>query len=293
MNRYLLFRTDRIGDFLLSAVLINSIKQNDSQAHITVIASIKNFKYIQNSQLVDDVILLKNNILDKIKLFFFLNKNNYQNIIVHDNKNRSKIISFLLKSKKKIFITKFQDVSHFDIIKKILSKLNFTFNESSLNIFEKKIFNKFKFSDFIQFHFDEKWIHKDYIKKYINIEPSVVELLKFLNTIILKTNKRLIVTTGLIPPKTFDEIYSKNTNTNISFYKDLSFERLQDITINSNTLISCHGAISHVAASKNIKQIDIIDKSYLYSRWTSHFRNYIYVYRDKFEIMSEQILKKL
>ena len=54
MSKYLLFRTDRIGDFLLSAVLINSIKQNDPQAHITVIASIKNFKYIQNSQLVDE-----------------------------------------------------------------------------------------------------------------------------------------------------------------------------------------------------------------------------------------------
>ena len=30
MNNYLFFRTDRIGDFLLSAILIKSIKKNDS-----------------------------------------------------------------------------------------------------------------------------------------------------------------------------------------------------------------------------------------------------------------------
>ena len=41
MNKYLLFRTDRIGDFLLSAILIKSIKRNDIDSHITLIASKK------------------------------------------------------------------------------------------------------------------------------------------------------------------------------------------------------------------------------------------------------------
>ena len=65
------------------------------------------------------------------------------------------------------------------------------------------------------------------------------------------------------------------------------------MVVKSELLISCHGAISHVAAARSIKQIDIIDKSYDYSRWTEHFRNYNFLYRDKFNKLSDKILKIL
>ena len=57
MNNYLLFRTDRIGDFLLSAILLKAIKRNDPNAHISVVCSSKNFNYIKNFHLVDEAIL--------------------------------------------------------------------------------------------------------------------------------------------------------------------------------------------------------------------------------------------
>ena len=41
MNNYLIFRTDRIGDFLTTAILIRSIKFNDASAKIVLIASKK------------------------------------------------------------------------------------------------------------------------------------------------------------------------------------------------------------------------------------------------------------
>ena len=68
MNKYLIFRTDRIGDFLVSAILIKSIKSNDQKSHITIIASKKNYEYIKNFPYVDEVIKLENNFLDKLKL---------------------------------------------------------------------------------------------------------------------------------------------------------------------------------------------------------------------------------
>ena len=43
MNNYLIFRTDRIGDFLISSILIKSIKLNDKKAHISVVCSSKIF----------------------------------------------------------------------------------------------------------------------------------------------------------------------------------------------------------------------------------------------------------
>ena len=72
MNKYLIFRTDRIGDFLLTAILINSIKRNDLNSHITVVSSKKNFDYIQTFKSVDEVILLENNFIKKIKLIIKL-----------------------------------------------------------------------------------------------------------------------------------------------------------------------------------------------------------------------------
>ena len=41
MNKYLIFRTDRIGDFLISAILIKSLKINDQSSHVTLVASEK------------------------------------------------------------------------------------------------------------------------------------------------------------------------------------------------------------------------------------------------------------
>ena len=42
---------------------------------------------------------------------------------------------------------------------------------------------------------------------------------------------------------------------------------------------------------EKIKQVDIIDKSYSYDKWTSHFRNYNYIYRNTFENLSNEIIK--
>ena len=70
----------------------------------------------------------------------------------------------------------------------------------------------------------------------------------------------------------------------------MDFLELEKITAKSNILISCHGAISHVAAANNIKQIDIIDKSYDYFKWSDHFRNYNFLYRDNFDKLSEKII---
>ena len=74
MNNYLIFRTDRIGDFLVSAILIKSIKINDPLSRITLIASNKNFSYIKKFQSVDEVIKLENNFLSKVKLILKLRK---------------------------------------------------------------------------------------------------------------------------------------------------------------------------------------------------------------------------
>ena len=200
MNKYLIFRTDRIGDFLITAVLLKSIKKNDPSAHITLIASDKNFSYIKTFPYVDRVIKLEHNLSSKLIVFLKLIKIRYKNIIIHDNKNRSKQISFFLKSKKKIYVDDAPNISHIQTIKKILLEMNFNYSNDSLNILDHRKINQSNDEKYIQLHFDEKWIFKDYIDKYINIEPTENELIDFFLKII-KNKKKLIITTGFELPK--------------------------------------------------------------------------------------------
>ena len=76
MDSVLLFRTDRVGDFLLSLSLIRIIKINYPNSNITVVASEKNQKYVRSFKEVNDVIVLKNSLLSKISLIFKLKKKN-------------------------------------------------------------------------------------------------------------------------------------------------------------------------------------------------------------------------
>ncbi len=290
MNKYLIFRTDRIGDFLISAILIKGIKSNDKNAHVVVVTSIKNFEYVKRFELVDEVILLKPGIINKLKIIYKLRGFFFKSIIIHDNKKRSHLISFFLKTENKIKLIHKNYQSHIQIVEDILMKLNFSFKDFFLNTIEKRQKQKENLKGFVQFHFDEKWIFNSYIKKFINIEPSEKDLLVFLTSLIEKTNKKVFITTGAQPPILLESFIKNNINPKIICFKNLNFFELENIVLNADSLISCHGAISHVAAAGNIKQIDIIDTSYNYSFWTKHFRNYTSVNRDAFKTLSEKLL---
>lgn len=293
MNKYLIFRTDRIGDFLVSAVLIKSIKDSDANSHITLIASPKNYNYIKNFKLVDKVLLLKPNFINKISIIFKLCKESFNTIILHDNKKRSHFISSFIKKKIKISINDIKDKTHLEILKEVLKKLNLSLSENHLDIFEDREIYKFNYSNFVQFHFDEKWIYSKYISSFVNIEPNANELANFIDLIQKKVNKKVIITTGKNAPSILEESIKLCKNENLIYLKDLSFEKLENVVLNSDLLISCHGAISHVASAKKIKQIDIIDSSYPYSKWTKHFRNYNFVYRVSFQNLTKNILNLL
>ena len=297
MNFYLIFRTDRIGDFLLTAILINSIKRNDPNSHISVVSSTKNHHFIKSFKNVDEVIILKNSLLEKIKLTHKLRSNYYDKIIVHDSKNRSFIISLFLKYGLKIKPNNNPNVSYIDAIKEIIFKLNFNFIESDLNTLKLRDHNSFKDlnKDFILLHFDEKWIYDDYISEYTNIEPLKDDLISFIDLLLTISNTNLIITTGIHCPNVLNNIINLGLNSRVKVYKKLDFLDLENLTSKCKLLISCHGAVSHVAAAHQIKQIDIIEKTKLnfYSKWTHHFRNYHSIHRKPFDKLSTDIIKLL
>jgi len=297
MNFYLIFRTDRIGDFLLTAIMINSIKRNDLNSHITVVSSKKNYDYIQTFKSVDEVILLENNFIKKIKLIIKLRFSYYNFVIIHDLKNRSSIISFFLKYGIKIKPNNDLNISYIDTIKEILLKLNFNFQDSDLNTLKDRRYDSLECSnnDFILLHFDEKWIYNNYIRKYSNIEPTKDDLISFINSLLMASKKKLIITTGVNCPTILNDIAVNNSNNRVKIYKKINFFDLENLISKCKLLISCHGSVSHIAAAHNIRQIDIIEKEKVdfYHKWTEHFRNYFPIYRTKFDELSNKIINEL
>ena len=100
MKKYLIFRTDRIGDFIVSCILINSIKRNENNSHITVVCSKKNYNYIKGVSLVDEAILYPENILERIKFYFYLKKKNFDVSLALDGKKNLYIVRYFPHPKK-------------------------------------------------------------------------------------------------------------------------------------------------------------------------------------------------
>ena len=61
----MIFRTDRIGDFLITSPLLNSIKNNDKEAKIYIVASNKNLDFIKKTKLAEKIFLLKDKKLNQ------------------------------------------------------------------------------------------------------------------------------------------------------------------------------------------------------------------------------------
>jgi len=294
MSNYLLFRTDRVGDFLVSCILINNIKRNDPNSFIAVVCSENNYNYISKCKFVDSVFIYKKNILSYLTNVIKINKKKYNFTIIHDEKDRSKILNYLIRKDKTISIDKNRSKTKIQVIKNIIYKLGFSYSENDLNIYDTKdnLFDKSK-GDYIVFHYDEKWSNNSYVSNYINIEPNLDELINFIKQLEQKLKVKIVITTGNCAPKNLIKLASSYYFENVEILLNQSFLELEKTVFNSKLLISCHGSVSHIAASKNISQIDIIDKSYDYSVWTSHFRKYNYVNRKKFSELSEDINKTL
>ena len=326
MNRYLLFRTDRIGDFLLSAVLIKSIKRNDSNSYIIVVASEKNYNYIKTLKLIDEVILYPNSIVKKF--FFFKNifLQRFKSKIVLDGKKRSICgcifgkanYKFLLTTKifyKTIFKKIFNKIIH-EIefatkileIESILREMGYDLELSDYDIFEheKNFQIQKKNNSGILLHFDEKWIFNDYIKKYNSIEPSYDEFYKFICDIVEKSNQNLHISSGVKDNKILEKLRSamflnknfywkEHKSHKIFFYFNLSFIELKKLIHSNSKIICCHGAPTHVASALNKEIIDIYEKSeeLFYKKWNSHFRNYNSLYRRNFKDLSKNIIDLL
>jgi len=326
MTKYLFFRTDRIGDFIFSRMLVRSIKDKNKRNIVDFVCSKYNSDYIKNFSDVNKIFILdKYDLPLLLKNKRLINTQKYDYLVILDGKRRSLFYSIFLKSKFKIAILK--DFRPSLILKFFFDKyfINSEVNSQFINFLTVANFLNIKISKKINYydnyklinkkinyvktkstllHLDEKWFkgfyHNDY--KYMNLDYKNFDNL--IRVIFKKFNNNIILTSGKINIKDFNLIIEKNfylKEKNIYFsnkYKDklifinkTSFRDLEMIVKNSSLIICCEGAISHVSNGFNIKTIALINKISLKTAifWTKHMKNINLIYRDNLNSVCKQI----
>ncbi len=298
----LIFRTDRLGDFIISCPFIMSYKKKFPNNAITIVSSEYNSNYIRNFNFINKIIPLKNEIkffpklIILIKMILTLRKIKFKNIIVLDGKKRSFFISLFLNGDKSILlqskelelfskIFNYKNVINYEIQNQLknfsylASLLNFNINQKEIDIyqdyqFKKKFYFKKKY---IIIHLDEKWYTDFYYKDFTNINPSSLQIEIFIKKIIeiVKEDFEIVITTGSKKLEKLDNfvsefktndhiIYNKKiSNTEVTYIKKTTFNDLESLVKKSSFLICCEGGISHVSHNCNIDTIAFFEKNRL------------------------------
>ena len=326
MAKYLFFRTDRIGDFIFSRMLVRSIKNKNKKNVVDFVCSKYNSDYIRRFRDINKIFILdKYDLSLLLKNKSIINSQNYDYLVILDGKRRSLFYSIFLKASFKIAILK--DFRPFLILKiffdkyfinsevnsqfinfltvanylniKISKKINYYENYKLINKKNKYIKNKSTI-----LHLDEKWFKGFYHNDYEYMELNYKNFDNLIRVIFKKFNKNIILTSGKININDFNLIINKNfylKEKNVYFsnkYKNrlifinkTSFRDLEQIVKNCSSIICCEGAISHVSHAFNIKTIALINKISLKTAifWTKHMKNINLIYRDNLDSVCKQI----
>ena len=102
----IIFRTDSIGDFVMSTALIQNVKNKFPNSDITFVCSNKNYKIAKLYNIFDKIIVFnkKFNFFKKISLYLNILSRSYYICICLDGKNFSITNSILMRSKYKFLL---------------------------------------------------------------------------------------------------------------------------------------------------------------------------------------------
>lgn len=310
----LIFRTDRIGDFIISFPFIKSFKDHSPKSSISIVSSEYNSNFINKFQLISKTIPLQSKlklipkIIVLIKMIIFLRKKRYNHIIILDGKMRSFFISLFLSGDNKSILLQSKKIKLFGKIfnyKTVLNTeiqsqtknfsylanfLGFKISNKNPNIYENlNLNNKFLLErKYIVLHLDEKWFSKLYYSDFTDINPNVDEIELFIKKIsnVFNNDYDVILTSGskkinnLVNyisnfQKINDFIFKKEINNQtITYLHNISFEDLAFTVSNSNLIICCEGAISHLSNNFNIPTLALYEKKrFQHTKfWTGHMK---------------------
>ena len=251
------------------------------------------------------------------------NSKNYDYLLVLDGKRRSIFLSILIKSKFKIALLK--DWRPLLLLKLFFNKYlinseintqfkNFSILLNAINLkisnninyyknYNLKKINKAKYySNYILLHLDEKWFKGFYYDDFQYMNLNNKNFIYFIESILNKFNKSIIITTGYLKVPIFDKIInkyfnkinnneytSKKFNNRLKFFANNDFQDLENFVKNSNLVICCEGAISHVSHAFKKNTIALINGLETAKFWTAHMPKIRLIKRNKIDYICQEI----
>ena len=280
MKKFIIFRTDRLGDFLIISNIIKAIKKKFKNSHITVVGSPYNNKLIKSYKAINKVLIYdkKSSLRKKISVFKDIIKSNYYCSLSFDGKSFSNFTNFFLKATKKYGISYVFNIFNL-IIGLKWSKPNFIYNYLVFDEFEtftskknlskaehlpslliklannlnlkinpkENYFYEIKKKNILQ---SKKLFNKKIKSKYILIHldekwNDIIYIDKDFSTELInfqkKVNKKIVITSS-----NNKELYYKSlkrsliANKKIIFLENLKLELFERIIAMSSYSISCH-----------------------------------------------------
>ncbi len=300
MKRFIFFRNDRLGDFLILTSILKSIKEKYKDSHITVVCSPLNYALVKKYKIINQVYIhsKKNSIFKKISLLLKINKSKYYASFAVDGKSFSNLCNFLIKAKYKLGL-----VYKYRIFKMWFSKPNFFYkyfvfdkyetftskkdltkiehlpsklinlaNYLKLNLkpqknyyFDTTIKDKKTFKRFYRKFIKKRYILFHFDEKWIDINYVNNNLFYNLLKLQKKINKKIIITTFKNKNDYFlnlkTQVLKSNYNKEILLIENSNLSFFERLINHSICSVSCHsGFLVQIAGSNSCNLIDIINK---------------------------------
>ena len=290
MKKILIFKTDRLGDFLNISPVISNLKLNNPSCEITVVCSSYNkpiVKYYHDD--LNYIVYRKSLIAFILKNFYFIFLNKYDLILQLDGKNHSYLLSTIIRSTKKACINYIKYKKFFGLSFKI-NRPNF-FIKSFFNFIEIS-YENYKHTDNKKFHYlglylsllyklnikiksknhylpfnpksqtiflNEKYLLFHLDKRWELFPLIVRENLKK-KLISLSNNSKIVITSNIGSNNFFDYIKKELINIkNIQFFDEPNLHNILSLVYFCDTCISSHsGLIVHSGAAFNKNIIDLV-----------------------------------
>lgn len=163
MKNIIIFRTDRLGDYLIHSRPIYELKKKHTESHLILVCSNLNKKILEHAKYIDEIIIFDKNFsfLKKLKVFFKIVKKNYFASFVLDGKNFSYLCNLFIFSNRK-----------FGLLYKSNKKI-FNFNFS--------VYKPYKLYGFFFFNKFAVFTSRKYLKKSENLCQKYLNLFNELN----------------------------------------------------------------------------------------------------------------
>ena len=314
-EKIIIFKNDATGDLIHSREAIYNISVSNPNKEIVLFLSrnSKNFSFLFNlKNITIKTFSNKFNIIEKIFLFFYIARNNINEIFILTPKNFFFYLPVFFK-KIKFYAICINDLNNYkrpnNFLRKKLNKIvindrSANYKRPSIESLQNELIGNYYVQKY-KLHFpniqnNDRIYKKDYIyfhlkqKRFDRLNWTLEDLKKMLN-VFLKYNDKVIITRDIETDQRNFEIKDKfnyydfkvdkfvNNNSKIILLDNIEGANLYSIIRNSSKIVAFHGMITSFAWVEKKNVLDLYDVEI--NNWDDYrrYRNSFYEFKPSYD----------